>query len=200
MAAAPTATVAAAATGAPQALLDAPLDRHNKHPLHLLLESAGIELTDTKKPSRFYARFHGASALEVAVTLGREAAAAALLAAGASVRPQAFDALLLYCPPHARDHLAALLVRSQACPVPCILPRWPLKYRHAVQALLCCALRGRQQASNPAAAGQPAAEQQQEQQQQHGTETFHAALLASLPHEVLLRIAALAAAPLSAWQ
>lgn len=96
-----------------QAALDATLDRHNKYPLHLLLEAAGLQLTETKKPSRFYARFHGASALEVAVSLGREAVAAALLAAGASVRPQAFDALLLYCPPRARDGMVTLLAGSQ---------------------------------------------------------------------------------------
>lgn len=101
----------------PQALLDATLDRHNKYPLHLLLESAGLELAQTKKPSRFYARFHGASALEVAVCLGHAEAAGALLAAGASVRPQAFDALVLYCPPRDRDAMAALLAGSQVCRV-----------------------------------------------------------------------------------
>lgn len=112
-----------------QAQLDATLDRHNKYPLHLLLEAAGLQLTETKKPSRFYARFHGASALEVAVSLGREAAAAALLAAGASVRPQAFDALLLYCPPCARDGMATLLAGSQVnrmgvCGAAFLQPSW----------------------------------------------------------------------------
>lgn len=101
----------------PQALLDATLDRHNKYPLHLLLESAGLELAQTKKPSRFYARFHGASALEGAVCLGHAEAAGALLAAGASVRPRAFDALVLYCPPRDRDAMAALLAGSQVCRV-----------------------------------------------------------------------------------
>lgn len=193
MAAAPSATVASAAAPAPQAALDATLDRHNKYPLHLLLEAAGLQLTETKKPSRFYARFHGASALEVAVSLGREAVAAALLAAGASVRPQAFDALLLYCPPRARDGMVTLLAGSQACPALCLLPRWPDRYRHAVQALLCCAVRGRQQTMQAAAAAGP-------DQQQAAAAATGAALLASLPHEVLLRIAALAAAPLSSWQ
>lgn len=97
-----------------QALLDAQLDWHNKYPLHALLQAAGLELTEAKKPSRFYARFHGASALEVAVALGHPAVAAALRAAGAGVRPQAFDALLLYCPSHARDGMSALLAGSQA--------------------------------------------------------------------------------------
>ena len=109
------ATLAAATLAAapPSPLLEAQLDRHNKYGLHLLLEAAGIQLTEAKKLSRFYARFHGATALEVAVCLGHRAAAAALLAAGARVRPQALDALLLYCPALARDGMAALLAASQ---------------------------------------------------------------------------------------
>lgn len=106
-------TAAAAAATLPPALLEAQLDRHNKYAMHLLLDAAGIELTEAKKLSRFYARFSGATALEVAICLGHAAAAAALLAAGARVRPQALDSLLLYCPPLARDAMSALLAASQ---------------------------------------------------------------------------------------
>ncbi len=87
----------------------------------------------------------------------------------------------------------------QACPGPCLFQRWPPKYRQAVRTLLCCALRGRQQIVHAAAvAGALASEQHQPEAP--AAAPAAAALLASLPHEVLLRIAALAAAPLSAWQ
>ncbi|EFN54076.1 hypothetical protein CHLNCDRAFT_136190 [Chlorella variabilis] len=130
--------------------------------LHMLLDACGIELTDGKKPSRFYSRLRGATALETAVALGHVEALAALLAFGAAVRrPRAFSSLLEHCPAAARDRVASLLVASQACPS-ALVPHWPASYGAAVRALLGSAHR-------------------------------------TLPHEVVLRIAVLAAVPLSAW-
>ena len=94
--------------------LDAELDRESKYNLHLTLESCGIALSDEKHVSKFYRRLHGCTPLEVAVTLGNLAPAAALLAAGAAVRsPQAWVALTQFCPPAARDNLSALLAVNQ---------------------------------------------------------------------------------------
>mgnify|MGYP001810645077 CR=1 FL=1 len=75
-----------------------------------------------KKVSRVWRRLAGRTALEAAVTLGHAAPAAELLAAGAAVRPQAWAALTLYCPPAAHDQLAALLAASQVR-LPCACKR-----------------------------------------------------------------------------
>ncbi|PSC72007.1 transcriptional regulator [Micractinium conductrix] len=167
-------------TTPPATLLEAQLGGGPAYHLHTLFESCGIELCPgDKKVSRVWRRLAGRTALEAAVTLGHAAPAAELLAAGAAVRPQAWAALTLYCPPAAHDQLAALLAASQASPA-ALLPHWPASYRAAVQALLCVARRGRSSG---------AAEEQ----------ASGAALLARLPHELLLRAAALAAAPRSAW-
>lgn len=95
--------------------------------LHMLLDACGIELTDGKKPSRFYSRLRGATALETAVALGHVEALAALLAFGAAVRrPRAFSSLLEHCPAAARDRVASLLVASQVCHQHCMNPWLPV--------------------------------------------------------------------------
>ena len=104
----------AACAPAGSTALDAELDRGGKYSLHLTREICGVDLTDEKHVSKFYCRLHGCTPLEVAVTLGHSAPAAALLAAGAAVRsPQAWEALTRFCPPAARDCLSALLAACQ---------------------------------------------------------------------------------------
>lgn len=118
----------------PGALLDAELDRDLKYPLHLLLDSHGLQLAgDSKKISKAFARLHGATPLECAVVLGRTGAARVLLAAGASVRPQAWAALE-HCPCPLRDCMASLLAASQVrCSCQAMLPSSPppASSRHA---------------------------------------------------------------------
>jgi hypothetical protein len=111
-AAVPAALRRAATTCTAAAALELELDGGPKYHLHILLGECGIVLTEGKKPSKFYRRLHGATPLEAAVALGHHSAAAALLAAGAAVRhPQAWTALLGWCPAGpTRDAMARLLV------------------------------------------------------------------------------------------
>lgn len=105
---------AAATAGSKARALAATLDALPKWPLHELLHSCGLCLTDEKHVSKFYRRMHGATPLEVAVMLGHSTPAAELLAAGAAVRPRAWGVLVAYCPQAARDKMAALLAAYEA--------------------------------------------------------------------------------------
>lgn len=95
--------------------------------------------------------------------------------------------------------------RPQACPF-AIVPHWPTAYRSAVQALLLCARRGRTAAAllleiggQCSSANAGSADSRSVVQASSQAEPPCAGQLALLPHDVLLRIAVLAAAPLSVW-
>ncbi|KAL4440354.1 hypothetical protein ABPG75_003355 [Micractinium tetrahymenae] len=200
-----TAALASCATtgGGAAAALAATLDASPKWPLHELLHSCGLHLTDEKHVCKFYRRLHGATALEVAVTLGHRLPAAELLAAGAAVRPQTWAALAAYCPPAVRDGMAALLAAHEACPAS-ILPHWPVRYRSALHALLLCAHRCQTTFASAAETGRhsspaPGAAICTADDASRPAEQLHAEQLARLPRDALLRVAVLAAAPLSAW-
>lgn len=102
----------------------------------------------------------------------------------------------------------ALSGALQPCPAP-LLPHWRPSYRAAVQTLLCAARRERSAQTTPLAhskqgfggcgRAESTALQAQPASDIHGAGAPVAALLGSLPHEVLLRIAVLAAVPLSIW-
>ncbi len=97
--------------------------------------------------------------------------------------------------------------RAPTCPQACpsaLVPYWPTRYRSAVQTLLLCVRRGRATAApTPEAGEQPhAAAATGGSAGCHGgsqQDPVSARQLAQMPRDVLLRIAVLAAAPLSAW-
>lgn len=194
------AAAAAAAAGLPA--LEFTLDLAPKFHLHLLFESCALRpITDEKHVSMGYRRLNGLTALEVAVLVGGCGPAAELLSAGAMVRPRALSLLTQFCPAAGRDRMASLLAASQACPS-ALLPHWPPCYRTAVQSLLLCARHGRHPLPVlDAPAQHPALPAEQAQHaQQAAAPVPPCALLALLPEEVLMRVAVLAAAPLSSWQ
>ena len=114
------------------------------------------------------------------------------------------------CPPRGEQTLTSLsppLLQSSPAD---LAAAWPPRYRAAVRALLCAAHRSRARAAEQAAAATVAVAAEAEAVEEAGISPPGTSLsgeqslslpspLLLLPPELLLRVAALAAAPLSAW-
>ena len=106
------------------------------------------------------------------------------------------------CPPRGEQTLTSLsppLLQSSPAD---LAAAWPPRYRAAVRALLCAAHRSRARAAEQAAVAEAAAVEEDNVSTEKLLQTSPSgghSLLLLLPAELLLRVAALAAAPLSAW-